>query len=168
MKDGFSTGGFSSVFDAPDWQAQATQDYLNSGAKRPTSGFSESGRGVPDIAAFGSNWAIRFGKGKWDFGDGTSTSAPFIASLVAKLNVARLESGRGTMGFMNPWLYAKAAGTGLFDVVEGHNFNSNFDQKPAFYATTGWDAATGLGTPNYGFLRLWRLRTGRLQLLFDG
>merc|ERR1711918_75952 len=105
VKAGFSSGGFSSIFSVPEWQATFTQAYLDSGAKRPKTGFSATGRGVPDISSYGDNWALRFGKGKWDTAGGTSASSPLIASLIAKLNAARLANGQGTMGFMNPWLY---------------------------------------------------------------
>merc|ERR1711907_694581 len=58
VKDGYSSGGFSSLFTAPAWQTSFTKAYLASGAKRPSSGFSRTGRGVPDIAVLGNNWAL--------------------------------------------------------------------------------------------------------------
>merc|ERR1711964_527948 len=108
--------GFSSVFERPSWQQSAVEGYLSSGVKPPASTtYDAKGRGVPDISALGGGggvncWQIRYGHDDgepsgWGCMAGTSTSAPFVASLVAKLNAARLDSGLSTMGFMNPWLY---------------------------------------------------------------
>merc|ERR1712232_1463398 len=95
---------------------------------------------------------VRYGAGQdgepsgWSCMAGTSTSCPFIASLVAKINAKRLAGGKGTMGYMNPWLYATWANVSaaLYDVTSGDN--------KGFYAYKGWDAVTGLGTPNYALL----------------
>merc|ERR550537_1399502 len=89
----------------------------------------------------------------WSGGDGTSTSAPFVASLIARLNAARLAKGQGTMGYMHQWLYSKASASpgALYDVTEGSN-NANGNSGRGFSATKGWDPVTGLGTPNYKLL----------------
>ena len=104
---------------------------------------------------------------------GTSTSGPFIASLVARLNAARLAVRKPTMGFINPWLYAVANATvGLYDVltgdncdmdppnaysvtkadVEDSNWRSQCNSTYGWLASAGWDPVTGLGTPNYKLL----------------
>jgi kumamolisin len=66
---------------------------------------------------------------------GTSAVAPLWAGLVALLN----ESLGHPVGFLQPFLYT-AAGTALHDIVSGSN--------GAYSAGPGWDACTGLGSPN--------------------
>jgi hypothetical protein len=54
------------------------------------------------------------------------------------------------LGFLNPALYAVAANAAKYaadfnDVNVGNNQTSSI---PGYSASTGWDAVTGLGTPN--------------------
>ena len=65
---------------------------------------------------------------------GTSAVAPLWAALVARLNAA---SGR-TLGWLNPVLYAHPSA--LRDIVRGNN--------GGYSASPGWDACTGLGSPD--------------------
>ena len=71
---------------------------------------------------------------------GTSAVAPLWAALVALLN-----QQTGTpLGFLNPKLYA-LKNMGFQDIYTGNND----DGKLGYYsAKSGWDACTGLGTPN--------------------
>ena len=169
------------MFEAPSWQQGATAAYLASGVELPPPSArpgSPRGRGVPDISALSGGdgvdcWQIRYahrdhGEPKdWGCMGGTSTSGPFIGSLVAKLNAARLAKGKGTMGFLNPWLYSAAANasTAIYDVTTGDNCDHDppniagllAPPAPAnlsfgYLAYAGWDPATGLGTPNYNVL----------------
>lgn len=156
QNDGYSSGGYSSAFTASSWQSKFTQAYLKSGAKQPRSGFTKTGRGVPDISALGGGddgWEIRY-QGRFQDEAGTSTSGPFIASLVAKLNAARLSKGQSTMGHISPWLYTKAANAAgaFYDVTTGSNSADGQSKGGVWYATKGWDPVTGLGTPNYKVL----------------
>ena len=75
---------------------------------------------------------------------GTSAAAPMWAALVARLNQ---QLGR-RVGCLNPILYAQAvAHPGILnDVTVGDNRFSDGDV--GFDAGPGWDACTGLGTPN--------------------
>jgi kumamolisin len=67
---------------------------------------------------------------------GTSATAPMWAGLIARLNQLL-----GTpLGFLNPILYKNLASRVLRDVSEGDN--------GAYRAGVGWDACTGLGSPN--------------------
>ena len=80
---------------------------------------------------------------------GTSASCPFFAGLVSLLNEARLGARKKPMGFLNPFLYANAHA--FIDTTHGTNA---IPRGPGalpygFAAAPGWDAATGLGTPNY-------------------
>jgi kumamolisin len=56
------------------------------------------------------------------------------AGLIARINAAL---GR-PLGFVNPMLYATPAA--LRDITQGNNGD--------FAASPGWDACTGLGSPN--------------------
>jgi tripeptidyl-peptidase-1 len=100
---------------------------------------------VPFVALFGS--VVVDGSeetGGWSGSYGTSASSPVFAGVVAKLNDLRLRAGRPALGFLNPFLYANPAS--FNDVVWGEIKGAGF---AGFSATSGWDAATGLGTPNF-------------------
>jgi subtilase family serine protease len=155
----FSGGGFSSIFAKPSWQ-----NSLPAG-----SSFSGSTRGIPDVAfqassatggliylslppdGNGSN--INGNSTGWYSIGGTSLSCPQWAGIVAiadQLNKS-LHNG-ATLGFINPALYELGANpttyaNDFFDVAS-QNFNQEDPDVPGFQSTTGWDAVTGLGTPN--------------------
>jgi kumamolisin len=125
---GASGGGVSSVFPLPSWQAKA---------KVPPSPTSGGGRGVPDVAGDASpetGYNVFFGGQSGVIG-GTSAVAPLWAALIALLNQQR----GSNIGFANPTLY-KNAENGFHDIDQGNN--------GSFSADTGWDACTGLGSPN--------------------
>jgi kumamolisin len=67
---------------------------------------------------------------------GTSATAPMWAGLIARLNQLLGKP----LGFLNPILYKNLASGVLRDVSEGDN--------GAYRAGVGWDACTGLGSPN--------------------
>ena len=73
---------------------------------------------------------------------GTSAVAPLMASLVTLLNQAKGKN----VGFLNPFLCAQAASGVVRDVTQGTNaIPGTF---AGYNAGPGWDACTGLGTPN--------------------
>ena len=82
-----------------------------------------------------------------------------LAGMLANLNAWRLASGKPVLGFVNPLLYAIYASTpaAFNDVVSGDNQCTESacpcPAKTGFNAAPGWDATTGLGTPNYGMLK---------------
>src|SRR4029079_14810115 len=67
---------------------------------------------------------------------GTSATAPMWSALIARLNQAL---GR-PLGFFNPVLYGAFPHGVLRDVYFGNN--------GAYAARPGWDACTGLGSPD--------------------
>ena len=75
---------------------------------------------------------------------GTSAACPVTAAIFSRLNGVRVKSGGKNLGFLNPWIYKNAAA--FNDVTQGTN---NDGQANGFTAVAGWDAATGVGTPNY-------------------
>ena len=128
---GASGGGVSTVFALPTWQVNA---------KVPASTSRTGGRGVPDVAGdaspeTGYNVLV---DGTQQTVGGTSAVAPLWAGLLACVNQQRVTAGGTTAGFVNPTLYAQ---TGAFhDITKGNN--------GSFQAAPGWDACTGLGSPN--------------------
>ena len=72
-----------------------------------------------------------------------------MAAIFARLNGVRLAKGGKPMGFLNPWIYQNAAA--FNDVTLGIN---NAGRGAGFNATVGWDASTGVGTPNYAKMLL--------------
>jgi tripeptidyl-peptidase-1 len=50
---------------------------------------------------------------------GTSAAAPAFAGIVALLNDARLATGKTSLGFLNPLIYA-LKGDGFYDIVVGN------------------------------------------------
>src|SRR6202034_1941883 len=74
---------------------------------------------------------------------GTSFAAPMWAGYLALVNEQALQNGNPTLGFINPSLYSIGAGSSydadFHDITSGGN---------GFSATTGYDLATGWGSPN--------------------
>jgi tripeptidyl-peptidase-1 len=153
-----SGGGFSTITARPSWQDSVVKKYLtNSSAIPPTTDFNTSGRAIPDVAALGHNYYIEMGG--VSSVDGTSAATPVWSALVANLNSWRKKNGKPVLGFINPLIYSIAAANpkAFFDVVQGDNTcTESACPCPAgtgFYAAPGWDATTGLGTPNYGQIK---------------
>lgn len=125
-------GGVSALFALPDYQQNANVPAsVNPG--------HHIGRGVPDVAAVAdpsTGLLIVDNNGTPQQIGGTSASAPMWAALTARIN-----QGVGhKVGFLNPLLYAQI-GTGAFhDITKGNN--------GSYRAKIGWDACTGLGTPD--------------------
>ena len=150
---GFSSGGFSIYHAQPDYQKAAIAPYLEGIGSTYAGYFNRSGRGIPDVAAQGSNFAI-FDKGYLTTVSGTSASGPVIAGIVALLNAARRTQGKPPLGFLNPWLYNNSAA--FTDVTTGYGSgcvrNQQINRSARWYATAGWDPVTGLGTPDFAKL----------------
>jgi kumamolisin len=126
---GATGGGVSSYFALPAWQ---------SGAQVPApTGSNSGGRGVPDVsgdAAPATGYQILI-DGQSAVVGGTSAVAPLWAALVALVNQ---QTGRNA-GFLNPALYSGGEAS-FYDVTSGSNGSYN--------AAAGWDACTGLGSPD--------------------
>lgn len=74
---------------------------------------------------------------------GTSFAAPMWAGYMALINQQAVANGNSPLGFINPSLYTIGLSanytTDFHDITSGSN---------GFSATTGYDLATGLGSPN--------------------
>jgi len=144
-------GGFSDTFDIPSYQTSFVAAYKASpdAALPPQKMWNNTGRGYPDIAALGgqkNSYCVATG-GRFGGVAGTSASCPVVAGIFAKLNGLRLASGKKSLGFLNPFLYQNA--DAFQDVKLGTNNNGG---EYGFKAIKGWDAATGLGTPDFSAL----------------
>ncbi len=132
---GASGGGISAFFATPTWQATLSA-VTAAGTHTPL-----SMRGVPDISGNAdpeTGYEVRVDGAASVIG-GTSAVAPLWAALLARLN----QSSGQPAGLINPKLYQ--APTALRDITSGNNGD--------FAATAGWDACTGLGSPNGAALR---------------
>jgi tripeptidyl-peptidase-1 len=96
----FSAGGFSNAFSRPAYQDAALTGFLSSIPSDFPGVFHKAGRGYPDVAMQGVNYAISDG-GALTTESGTSASAPAFAALIALLNVALVFDGHATLGFLN-------------------------------------------------------------------
>jgi subtilase family serine protease len=86
----------------------------------------------------------------WLVVGGTSCSAPQWAGLVAIADQISQASFGDNLGYINPALYKIGSDSAryandFFDVTAGNNQTSSI---PGYSASQGWDAVTGLGTPN--------------------
>jgi kumamolisin len=132
---GAGGGGISDVFGLPSWQNNANvPPSVNPGHR--------IGRGVPDVsgvADYVTGMIIADIHGNVDRQHptgGTSATAPLWAALIARVN-----QGLGApVGFMNPLLYTRFSSGVLRDITQGNNGR--------YSARAGWDAATGLGSPD--------------------
>jgi len=127
---GASGGGVSTFFALPTWQAglQLRETAGNVTALRK--------RGVPDVAGDAdpeTGYTVRIDGSDTVIG-GTSAVAPLWAALIARINQI---NGRAT-GYLQPRLYQSPQS--LRDITQGNN--------GSFAAAAGWDACTGLGSPN--------------------
>jgi kumamolisin len=132
---GATGGGVSDVFPVPSWQATA-------GVPVQAGSTGTTGRGVPDVAgnadpATGYQVLV---DGSSIVVGGTSAVAPLWSALVCRL----AQAAGQTFGLIQPLIYAGvtagATPPGFRDITSGNN--------GAYAAGPGWDACTGLGTPD--------------------
>jgi kumamolisin len=134
---GATGGGVSDTFGLPSWQASAG---VPAQAGAPAG--SAAGRGVPDVAGCAdpvTGYQVRVDGQSMVIG-GTSAVAPLWAGLISRL----AQSTGKRYGLIQPLLYAGgtagAAAPGFRDITSGSN--------GAYAAGPGWDACTGLGSPD--------------------
>jgi len=128
-----SGGGFSTLFRRPGYQAPFHKD--------------NKARGVPDVAynADKATGYVIWWMGMGGVVGGTSAGAPQWAGIIALADQA---AGR-RLGPINKSLYhigkSDAYSAAFHDITAGNN---TFAGINGFAAGPGWDAVTGLGTPN--------------------
>jgi kumamolisin len=126
--EGATGGGVSEVFPLPPWQQASAVPRAPNGA---------AGRGVPDVAGNAdplTGYQVLV-DGEAQVIGGTSAVAPLWAALIARCN-QRLST---QVGDLHPALY-QIGERAFRDVTQGSN--------GAYQAGPGWDACTGLGSPN--------------------
>ena len=127
-KEGSTGGGVSKFFALPSYQTAAKVP------AQPETKFV--GRGVPDVSGDAdptTGYFIRY-DGKNGVVGGTSAVAPLWAALIALVNQKKGKA----VGFINPAIYQHASA--FYDITQGSNGH--------YSAGPGWDACTGLGSPN--------------------
>ena len=137
-------GGVSTTEKRPWWQTASTSD------NRP----------VPDVAAFADaapGYTIVCSSGVQScpstpsptltYVGGTSASTPLVAGMIALWDQVAKQEKWPKPGFIAPMLYyiAKHAPTSLLDITTGSN--TVFSSVSCCKAGTGYDEATGLGSP---------------------
>ncbi len=148
---GSSGGGYSKMFARPAYQ----NGFVHSG-----------GRGVPDVSYSGDvnnglliAWSQANPANVGDFVlvGGTSAGSPQWAAIIALAD----QADHHRLGFLNGDLYSIARSRYSYvfhDVTSGSNTvsladaNGNPVNITGFPATEGWDAVTGLGTPDVAHL----------------
>jgi kumamolisin len=127
---GATGGGVSDSFALPTWQQ-------NAGVPPSVNAGGHVGRGVPDVAgdADPQTGYITLVDGQNGVVGGTSAVAPLWAALTALIN----QKSALRLGFFNTQLYMQATAS-LNDITSGNN--------GAYSAGPGWDACTGMGSPN--------------------
>jgi kumamolisin len=133
-KEGAGGGGVSLQFPLPSYQQAAGVP------TQPATKYV--GRGVPDVAGNAdpsTGYQVRV-DGQNEVVGGTSAVAPLWAGLVALLN----EKLGKPVGFLNPTLYTLGE-TVFQDITVGNNDDGGLGN---YSAKAGWDACTGLGSPN--------------------
>ena len=180
--DGAAGGGLSSAWCMPGYQHRPAIGGLISGysAKNAKCGASVPYlRQVPDVAADAdpaTGYLIRYG-GRWLAIGGTSGAAPLWAAVATLVDTSPFcrYYGSGAAGFRPAGLYTMASAKhsyiyashaeALRDVGHGNN-----DYTPSGYtggrypAGSGYDLASGLGTPLVGG----RTAAGRASTFYPG
>jgi kumamolisin len=116
-------GGYSQIFDLPDWQKSAIA--------------GQTGRGFPDVVAKAdimTGYDVVVGGLDLPMG-GTSAAAPLWAGLIALLNEALKEP----VGYLTALLYSGGFATALRAVTRSGGGPCT--------PTPGWNPCTGLGAP---------------------
>lgn len=140
-----SSGGFSNYWPRPSYQTTAVDQYFKVATNLPPAkDYNQTGAGFPDVAAGALNFAVVQG-GFTQSVAGTSCAAPAFSGVVALLNDARFQQGKGSLGWLNPLIYQNPD---MFnDVTSGPGNSGCFTN--GFTPAAGWDPITGFGTPNY-------------------
>ncbi|KAJ6529479.1 peptidase S8/S53 domain-containing protein, partial [Mycena vulgaris] len=142
---------FPSIFPIPIWQATDVAAYLATIGDENPGLYNPAGRGFPDVASecmcswtLTLTYLLTLHLTVTSIGS-TSCASPIFASFIALVNDRLIAANKPVLGFLNPLLYSTWKG-GLDDVTVGTYFCGRFSGWPT---TTGWDAVTGLGTPDF-------------------
>jgi Pro-kumamolisin, activation domain len=135
-------GGCSNSESRPSWQTG-----IGSPKVYPSSACT--GRAEPDVSAdSGIGTYLYFDGAATCCTGGTSLSTPIWSALSVIWNKHNAATGRPVIGFSAPLIYSLANDSTTYandfhDIISGSN---------GFAAATGWDEATGWGSPNFNNL----------------
>ncbi|HLZ22289.1 MAG TPA: S53 family peptidase [Ktedonobacterales bacterium] len=167
-------GGYSIYFPRPGFQDVLPPGSTFVGSSAGAPGPNTNMRGIPDISyqasartgvlVYDTEPGTKDGSAGcggsnpcdtgWYVVGGTSSGSPQWAGLVALADQIAHNQGHGDVGYINPALYQIASNPAQYaadfnDVTVGNNQTSSI---PGYSASPGWDAVTGLGTPNAALL----------------
>jgi subtilase family serine protease len=156
---GAGGGGLSSLWSMPSYQSGSASSLHVLGAPAGGGCGAARCREVPDVSAdadpntgylvYYNGDGAESGASGWQGIGGTSAAAPLWAALFALANASGACGGTD-LGFANPGLY-RAAATGYaadFNDVRTGNNDFTGTNGGDYAAASGYDLATGLGTPN--------------------
>ena len=144
-------GGVSRVYSLPDWQTGLHYTPYNT-----TTGIGTAHpltmRGIPDIVGPMNSYVYYFNGQPVAGNGGTSASTPIMAGMIARL--IKLTRVRWSSAQWNQFFYSNYKGfTDIFYTNFASLIGESATSAPDGYAVTaGWDACTGLGTPNGAIL----------------
>jgi hypothetical protein len=129
-----SGGGISTTYPIPSYQQ---------GFNLAASGGSSTMRNIPDVALTADvQMYLIANNGQAVVVGGTSAATPLWAGFVALANQQAAVNAKPRVGFLNPLLYAIGNSSNyavdMNDITQGNN---------GFSAVTGYDLATGWGSP---------------------
>ncbi len=127
-------GGVSTTYPIPSYQQSINMTAI---------GGSTTMRNVPDVALLAAVQIFLIcNNGEWIEVGGTSAATPLWAGFMALANQQAAANGKPAVGFLNSTVYSLGRGadytSDLHDITTGSN---------GFAAVTGFDLATGWGTP---------------------
>ena len=141
-----SGGGISPDYAIPGWQQ---------GVDMTCNGGSTSARNLPDVACVADGIWVVVNNGEQGMAAGTSASAPLWAGFAALVNQQAAASGKPSIGFINPAIYAigksSRYASAFHDITTG-NITNVCCGPNQFFACPGYDLCTGWGTPAGGDL----------------
>jgi Pro-kumamolisin, activation domain/Bacterial Ig-like domain (group 1)/Invasin, domain 3 len=143
---GAAGGGVSTSWAKPSWQTVTGSTVAGGCTVVPGSGSATTCRQVPDVSASAdpdAGYVVRY-DGTWIVIGGTSAATPLWASLVA---LADDGCSSGSLGFINPRLYALEDSSGDFNDITVGNNDFRDRQGGVYAAGPGYDNASGWGTP---------------------
>ncbi len=129
-----SGGGVSTAYAIPSYQQNMNMAAL---------GGSNTMRNIPDVSLTAAiQMFLIEGNGQAISVGGTSAAAPLWAGFIALANQQAAANAKPSVGFLNPTLYSVGNGSTYKSDLHDINTGSN-----GFAAITGFDLATGWGTP---------------------
>lgn len=161
---GAGGGGLSAAWPAPAWQADSTvpgigdTSVISEAESLTGSTFCGASlcREVPDVTAqadqfTGAVTVYESQYGGWTTFGGTSSATPLWAAMLVDIASTPACESAGGLGFVPPELYALASvpseyAASFNDITAGNN-DVFGDADGLFPATTGYDMASGLGSP---------------------